>query len=222
MRRAKGDYMILQVPVARYIPTNAYFYIDEDTKHGFLIDPGAEPDKLLEIVKERGFQLEKILLTHGHFDHIGAVNDLQRILKIPVLMQKNGRDYAENPVWNLSAQTGVPITLDDVTYLEDNTDIVLQANPDFRLHMIPVPGHTTDGCMYYNLRDHVAFVGDSIFAGSYGRTDMPGGDTETLMKSIVREILSLPDSTALLSGHSGATTVATEKVQSWYQGISAE
>ena len=88
--------------------------------------------------------------------------------------------------------------------------------------MIPVPGHTTDGCMYYNLRDHVAFVGDSIFAGSYGRTDMPGGDTETLMKSIVREILSLPDSTALLSGHSGATTVATEKVQSWYQGISAE
>ena len=214
--------MILQVTVARYIPTNAYFYIDEDTKHGFLIDPGAEPDKLLDIIRERGIKLEKILLTHGHFDHIGAVNDLQRKLEIPVLMQKNGCFYAENPVWNLSAQTNEPIILNDVTYIDDNTDIVLQANPDFRLHMIPVPGHTTDGCMYYNLRDHIAFVGDSIFAGSYGRTDMPGGDAKTLMKSIVGDIFSLPDSTTLLSGHSGATTVAVEKERDWYQGISVE
>lgn len=211
--------MILQITVSRYIPTNAYFYIDDTTKHGFLIDPGAESDKLLDIIKDHGFTIEKILLTHGHFDHIGAVNCLQEKLHIPAVMQKNGRQYAQNPVWNLSAQTDEAVILQDVHYLADNTDVILQANHAFGLRMIPVPGHTSDGCIYYSAADRVAFVGDSIFKQSYGRTDLPGGNEQQLLASIVQNILTLPDSTELLSGHSEPTTVAAEKTRPWFQSF---
>lgn len=209
--------MILQTTVFQYIPTNAYFYIDETTRHGFLIDPGAEADKLMEMIKTRGFFIEKILLTHGHFDHMGAVSRLQKELHIPVAMQKNGVQYVQNPVWNLSAQTDEAIILHDVQYLKDNADVVLEANQDFCLRMIPVPGHTLDGCLYYSAAEHAAFVGDSIFRQSYGRTDLPGGDEQQLMTSIVQNILTLPDSTQLLSGHSDPTTVAAEKTRPWFQ-----
>ena len=120
--------MILQATVTKYIPTNAYIYADNETKHGFLIDPGAQAGKLLELIREKGLTIEAILLTHGHFDHIGAVSELQETLKIPVYMGKKGRLYAENPVWNLSAQTDEPIVLSNVTYLEDHAIIALKGS----------------------------------------------------------------------------------------------
>ena len=209
--------MILQATVMKYIPTNAYFYIDNETKHGFLIDPGAQAGKLLGMIREKGFIIERILLTHGHFDHIGAVEELRKALNIPVCMQANGRAYAENPVWNLSAQTEAPITLSDVTYLADYSTVSLAATSACDLTIIPVPGHTTDGAMYYMAKDGVAFVGDSIFEGSYGRTDMYGGDEATLLQNIRDKILTLPDETILLSGHSGPTTVREEKTRPFYQ-----
>lgn len=209
--------MILQATVMKYIPTNAYFYIDNETKHGFLIDPGAQAGKLLGMIREKGFIIERILLTHGHFDHIGAVEELRKALNIPVCMQANGRAYAENPVWNLSAQTEAPITLSDVTYLADYSTVSLADSSACDLTIIPVPGHTTDGAMYYTAKDGVAFVGDSIFEGSYGRTDMYGGDEATLLQNIRDKILTLPDETILLSGHSGPTTVREEKTRPFYQ-----
>lgn len=209
--------MILQATVMKYIPTNAYFYIDNETKHGFLIDPGAQAGKLLEMIREKGFIIERILLTHGHFDHIGAVEKIRKALNIPVCMQANGRAYAENPVWNLSAQTEAPITLSDVTYLADYSTVSLAATSACDLTIIPVPGHTIDGAMYYTAKDGVAFVGDSIFEGSYGRTDMYGGDEATLLQNIRDKILTLPDETILLSGHSGPTTVREEKTRPFYQ-----
>lgn len=209
--------MILQATVMKYIPTNVYFYIDNETKHGFLIDPGAQAGKLLEMIREKGFIIERILLTHGHFDHIGAVEELRKALHIPVCMQANGRAYAENPVWNLSAQTEAPITLSDVTYLADYSTVSLADSSACDLTIIPVPGHTTDGAMYYTAKDGVAFVGDSIFEGSYGRTDMYGGDEATLLQNIRDKILTLPDETILLSGHSGPTTVREEKTRPFYQ-----
>ena len=202
--------MILTCEVGPF-PTNTYFYIDDESKHGFLIDPGYEAQNLLSIIEKQKFTIEKILLTHGHFDHIGAVNELQKNLDIPVCMQKNGRDYALNTKWNLSDQFGLDIILNDVTYLDDYSDIVLGTNPDFKLQLIPTPGHTTDGAVYYSAKDGVAFVGDTIFKMSYGRTDFYGGDEKTLMESIIKKILTLPDETLLLSGHSEPTRVKAEK-----------
>lgn len=207
--------MILQVEVRGIFATNSYLYIDDETKHGFLIDPGAESEKLLKIISDKNFTIEKILLTHGHFDHIGAVEELQKNLKVPVCMQKNGKAYVENPVWNLSAYFDLNMTLDNVTYLDDG-DIALSANHDFKVKLISVAGHTTDGAIYYSEKDSVAFVGDSIFLGSYGRTDFPGGNEKILFESIKNKILTLPDNTILLSGHSDATTVANEKRREWF------
>ena len=203
--------MILQVEVQGIFETNSYFYVDNKTSHGFLIDPGAEADKLLRIISENNFTIEKILLTHGHFDHIGAVEELREKLKIPVCMQKNGKDYAENPVWNLSAYFGLNMTLKNVTYLEDYDEIFLTANKDFKLKMIPLPGHTTDGAIFYDEKNSVAFVGDSIFRGSIGRTDFPGGNSRQLYYNIIEKIFTLPPETIMLSGHTEQTTVEAEK-----------
>lgn len=203
--------MIFQVEVHGVFAENAYFYIDEETQHGFLIDPGAQADKLLKIVAEKNFTIEKILITHGHFDHIGAAAEIQQKLNIPICMQKNGRDYAENPVWNLSREIGAEIILENVTYLEDYSEIILTANENFKLQMIPCAGHTTDGAIFYSASEGVAFVGDSIFLGSYGRTDFYGGDAPTLFKNIKEKIFTLPEETILFSGHTPPTTVANEK-----------
>ena len=212
-----GDCMILTCEVGPF-PTNAYFYINDDSNHGFLIDPGYEASKLLRVIEKRELIVEKILLTHGHFDHIGAVNELQSALNIPVCMQSNGRDYVKNTEMNGSKSFYAPPTVieGEVTYLEDESEIALSNNPDFKLKIIPVPGHTTDGAMYYSARDGVAFVGDSIFYRSIGRTDLPGGNYDVLIDSIKRRILTLPDDTILLSGHSEPTTVGEEKTRSWF------
>ena len=130
--------MVILTEVTGVFATNSYFYIDDDTQHGFLIDPGAEASKLLKIIEEKHFTIEKILLTHGHFDHIGAVNELQNKLNIPVCMQKNGRDYTQNIQWNLSDQFGLDIILDKVDYLEDYSNIVLRVNSEFKLKLIPL------------------------------------------------------------------------------------
>ena len=210
--------MILQVTVTKYLPTNVYFYIDEESKHGFIIDPGAEAARLKKIAAERGFVIEKILLTHGHFDHIAAVNELQEAWGAEVYMQENGRYYADNPAWNLSNQLGAGITLHDVNYLPDNAVITLKDNPHHKLQLFHVPGHTSDGCIYYSEQDGIAFVGDCVFRESYGRTDLPGGDEENLLTNIVDRILTLPKETILLSAHSEETTVEHEMKMPWYAG----
>lgn len=209
--------MILTCEVGPF-PTNAYFYIDDSTQHSFLIDPGYEASKLLRVIENRKLIVEKILLTHGHFDHIGAVDELQSKLNVPVCMQKNGRDYVKNTDMNGSKSFYAPPTVinGEVTYLEDNSEIALSSNPDFKLRLIPVSGHTTDGAIYYSERDDVAFVGDSIFYGSIGRTDLPGGNYDILISNLKRKVLTLPDDTILLSGHSEPTTVIEEKSRPWF------
>lgn len=209
--------MILRTEVHGVLATNSYFYIDEETRHGFLIDPGAQAEELLKIITRENFTIEKILLTHGHFDHIGAVPELQARLEAEVCMQKNGVDYAKNPVWNLSAYFGSDMTLDDVTYPNDFNEIILSANKNFGVKLIPLAGHTTDGAVYYSEKDSVAFVGDSIFLSSYGRTDFPGGDELTLFRNLKEKIFTLPDDTILLSGHTEPTTVGNEKIRPWFR-----
>ncbi|MBR5913042.1 MAG: MBL fold metallo-hydrolase [Selenomonadaceae bacterium] len=204
--------MILTAEVGNFNLVNTYFYIDDETRHGFLIDPGDEGDKLLKICAENNFTIEKILITHGHYDHIGAVNQIQYALNIPAIMNVNGKIYAENPQWNCSIYVGDEIKLGKITFLDDGTQINLEKNPNFGVKMIHTPGHTLDGVIYYSKNDKVAFVGDTIFKNSYGRYDLPGGDSKTLFNSIRTKILTLPADTILLSGHTPATTVDAEKI----------
>ena len=211
--------MILPVEVDIFgiMEENAYFFIDDETLSGFLIDPGAEADELLQIIERKKFTIEKILLTHGHYDHIGAVNDLQRALKIPACMGKDGNFYAQDSIHNGSRFFEQEIILDDVTTVEDDADIFLSANPNFGLKVIAAPGHTLDGTIYYSKKNNVAFVGDTIFYGGHGRTDLAGGSERDLMNTIKNKVFTLPDETTLLCGHGSPTTVAAEKARSWYR-----
>ena len=203
--------MTFLVEVHGVFAENAYFHIDAETQHGFLIDPGAQADKLLKIIADKNFTIEKILLTHGHFDHIGAAAEIQQKLNIPICMQKNGGDYVENPVWNLSSEFDLNMTLENVTYLDDYSEIILSANKNFKLQLIPCAGHTTDGAIFYSANEGVAFVGDTIFLGTIGRTDFYGGDAKTLFENINTKIFTLPAETILFSGHTPPTTVQAEK-----------
>lgn len=206
------SHVIKQIAVKDVFETYAYFYIDEATNHGFLIDPGAEANRLLEIIKKEKYVIEKILLTHGHFDHMGAVQQIQDYLHIPVYMHEEGKHYATNTIWNLSGVCGRNVQLENIHYFKDDTIIDLQANPSFKVQALHVPGHTLDSVVYYNECDQVAFVGDTIFAGTIGRSDFFGGNKEQLISSIQQKIFTLPELTILYSGHSIPTTVGKEKL----------
>ena len=125
--------MIIEVPVKGYFEENCFFYIDDKTQHGFLIDPGAQAAGLLEFIKENGWEIEKILLTHGHFDHTGAANELRRVLNLPVLAYRTANDYLLDARKNLSGLCGPPITIRDATFIDDGDNITLEANPSFFL-----------------------------------------------------------------------------------------
>ena len=204
--------LTVEVEVTDFLTENTYFYIDDKTLRGFLIDPGAEAEKLLQIIDEKNFVIEKILLTHGHIDHIGAVNEIQEKLKIPAIMQENGKIYAQNPTKNLSRFiTETDYKLSDVNFISDGEIISLEKNPDFSLKIISAPGHTSDGTIFYDEKNNLAFVGDTIFKMGRGRTDFPGGSEKILLETIKTKIFTLPDNTILLSGHGEITTVAFEK-----------
>lgn len=203
--------MIAQVPVIAHFVENCFFYIDDATRHGFIIDPGAQSEKLLGMIREKGWIIEKILLTHGHFDHIGAVNEIRSALQIPVLAYKSENDYLRDPEWNLSPSFGLSISIENAESIMDGQIICLDADPAFSLKVIYTPGHTTDSVIYYSERDHAAFVGDTIFKDSIGNYQLPGGNFAAIQKSIMERIFTLPDDTVLYSGHTEQTTVGTEK-----------
>ena len=203
--------MVAEVAVKGYFEENCFFYIDDKTQHGFLIDPGAEADRLLSIIQGRGWMIEKILLTHGHVDHMGAVDGVTAALGIPVLAHRRSDEYLLDARKNLSALCGPAIIVEGVQYMDDGDEICLEADPEFRLKVIYVPGHTTDSVMFYSKADGVAFVGDTIFRGSIGNYQYPGGNRKDLQESIIKRIFTLPDDTVLCSGHSGQTSVGEER-----------
>lgn len=203
--------LIYPITVHEIIETNAYFYIDEQSKHGFLIDPGAQADVLLDIIQSNNWTIESILITHGHFDHIGAVEKISNTLHIPYQIHHLGKDYLENPQLNLSQYCNHHIRLTNAQYFSDNTIISLKSAPQADLKVIHTPGHTTDSVIFYSPTEHLAFVGDTIFKNSIGNTSFPGGNEATLISSITKKIFTLPDNTILYSGHTEQTTIANEK-----------
>lgn len=189
-----------------------YLYIDDTTKHGFVIDPGMDAERLAKYVKEQGITIEKILITHGHLDHIRGATALRALLDAPIVIHKEGKLYLEDPNWNLSVGIfNEPLVMTADIYVEHGDEIALKANADFKVRVIHAPGHTTDGVAYYSEKDGVIFVGDIIFEGSVGRSDLPGGDAMRLLSAIRAQIFTLPDETVIFPGHGNQTTVKKER-----------
>ena len=200
--------MVARVVVRDVFETNAYFAIDEATGSGFLIGPGAEAARLYGIVRDRGWCIERILLTHGHFDHTAAAEALSRAWNAPISMHRLGAPFLADADLNLSARCGRSVTIGSpVDWLDDGGEVSLAANPGFSLRVLHTPGHTPDSATYYLPSESCAFVGDSIIGGGIGLTKFPGGDQPTLIRSLETRILTLPADTTLLSGHSAPLTL---------------
>ncbi|MDE6269705.1 MAG: MBL fold metallo-hydrolase [Muribaculaceae bacterium] len=202
--------MIKELMVQGVFAENTYFYIDSHTKSGFLIDPGAQAGVIYDAIQRNAWHIEKILLTHGHFDHIGAAEQLREKLVAPIYIYPQDAPYLADPYLNLSGQYQ-PITVAHYEELQDGEIIRLKANSGFYLKVIHTPGHTPGSVTFYSPEESAAFVGDLLYQHGPGLTNFPGGNRRELEESIVNKILTMPDDTVLLSGHSSPITVAQER-----------
>jgi glyoxylase-like metal-dependent hydrolase (beta-lactamase superfamily II) len=191
--------------------TNAYLVGDPETKQAVVIDPAWEGEVITREAERRGWRIRELFLTHGHFDHFGGAAAIAEASKesIPVALHPDDKS-----LWQLNGGA----TLFGFPSFDPGPEpsIHLQHGMELRLgnHSFEVrhtPGHTQGHVMFLASKAAVAFCGDLIFMGSVGRTDLPGGDWQTLLQSIQAEVLSLPDETRLLSGHGPATTVGQER-----------
>lgn len=194
------------------VQTNCYFIINKDTKELLVVDPGASGGRLAEFVKEKGYRPVAVLLTHGHFDHAGGVDDFQAAFsdaEIPIYAHIDEEETLENPELNLSASMdwNQHSYRADV-FVRDGQKLSLAG---FDIEVLHTPGHTPGGCCFYIPDEGVVFCGDSLFAGSIGRTDFPGGSASQLVQSVKEKLLVLPEETGMYPGHEGVTTVGEEK-----------
>lgn len=203
--------MIKELQVQGVFAENCYLYIDDTSGSGFLIDPGAQAGLIYDIITRNGWNIEKILLTHGHFDHFGAAAQLSESLGVPVYVYSSDAAYLTDPYLNLSGNSGRPLTIAHYEELYDGERITLKENSAFYLKVIHTPGHTPGSVCFYSPEDKVAFVGDTLYEHGVGLSHFPGGNIRDLKQSIVNKLLSLPSDTVLLSGHSSPITVAEER-----------
>lgn len=198
-------FKIMRLAVGSY-QTNCYIIFDEDKK-AIIVDPGAQAKDILNAVESEGLKVEKILLTHAHEDHIGALVEIKNALNVPVYMGEHEVSLLEEGLKNLNMLMNEKNEKFKVDYLVKDTEII-KFN-DLEIKVIFTPGHTRGGVCY--LIDNILFSGDTLFMGSIGRTDFPGGDYETIMDSLMN-LMKLPNETIVLPGHGPETKVAFEKV----------
>jgi len=189
------------------LAVNAYLVEHVATRKAVVIDPGGDGEAILGEIARLGLTVTKILLTHGHFDHVGAVGLLREKTGAPVHIHPGDVDRMtgasrQGMLFGLSVPDPPP---PDVLVEEGNT----VGFEDREFLVAHTPGHTP-GCVSY-IGEKMAFVGDLIFAGSIGRTDLPGGNHRQLIESVRKKIFPLPDDTVLFPGHGPATTVGEEK-----------
>ncbi len=190
--------------------TNAYLVADPETKEAAVIDPSWDGHIILKAAQDRGWRIGHLWYTHAHFDHIGgaaaiadALNPLPHVALHPddhVLWRSGGGGAA----FGLDIDPGPEPTIDFVQGMK----LKLGSN-EFEVRF--TPGHTRGHCVLYVVKENICFCGDLIFNASVGRTDLPGGNFDTLEKSIREQIYTMPDETRLLSGHGSETTVGHEK-----------
>lgn len=193
------------------VMTNCYIVYRETLKEAVIIDPADKAPAIQAALEELGLTPKAILLTHGHYDHIGAAMELKRHYGIRIYASELERDVLNSSYNNLSELMSYqPIAMDADEYLGDGEELELAG---FQIKAISTPGHT-QGCMCYLFsagEEQELFSGDTLFEGSVGRYDFPTSSGRTLFESIKKKLLCLPDTLAVHPGHGGSTTIGDER-----------
>ena len=190
--------------VVGMVQTNCYLVVDENNNEAAVIDPGGNPVLIESKIEELGLRPVGILLTHGHFDHIMAVDALRTTYKIPIFAGEAEKDLLADAKLNGSGMVRKNITLEADEWLLNGAFI-------FGLKVIHTPGHTAGSVCFYHQNENVLFSGDTLFRESFGRTDFPTGDFEMLKNSIKQKLFTLPENTAVYPGHGEKTGIGYEK-----------
>lgn len=189
--------------------TNCYIVVDEETKETMVIDPAGEVEKICEMLDILQAKLKYIYLTHCHGDHTGAVVDLKNRYGGKILIHRTESENLNNPSVTLNYYIGMPdIELETDSRIDDE-DLIHLGNIEFKV--ILTPGHTNGSTSLYCEEEKMLFSGDTIFRGTWGRTDLPTGGITDIMDSITNKILVLPDDTIIYPGHGKSTMVKEEK-----------
>lgn len=188
--------------------TNCYFVYREGQKEVLLFDPADQGKQIFQSLKENGFQVKAILLTHGHFDHIWGSKELRELSGAKIYAYSGEKDVLENEELNVSAQAGRAYKVEADEYVNDGEQLIFG---DMSCKLIATPGHTKGSCCYYFEEDQMLIAGDTLFQESVGRTDLPTGSMSQIVRSVKEKLLCLPDSVKVYPGHGGTTTIGFER-----------
>lgn len=201
--------MNIQHLVTGPMAVNTYIVYTQQGGEAIIVDPGGSTEKILELINASTLKVQGVFLTHGHADHIGGVQELRKALKIPVCIHPGDAPMLVNPSLNLSTLVGPPLELDPAERLLADGEVICL--DDKMMTVRHTPGHTPGGiCL---IGPNFVLTGDTLFAGSVGRTDLPGGDMEQLMDGIYRGLMVLDDNFRVFPGHGGTTFIGKERRQ---------
>ena len=190
------------------VATNCYLIINKENKEALLVDPADNALRISNVIEENGCTLKAILLTHGHFDHIMALNDLKKRYNVPVYAHEEEEDVLKQSYLNLSGSIGQIYTTQADVYVKDGEHLKLAGLDVIVLY---TPGHTKGGVCYYFPEEKVLMSGDTLFHCSIGRTDFPTGSMSQLVRSVKEQLFVLPDDVQVYPGHDSVTSIGYEK-----------
>lgn len=200
---------IVVIPVTPF-SQNCSLIWDPSSMKGAFVDPGGNVEQLIKAAKDNHVEIEKIILTHGHLDHVGGTTAIASHFSVPIIGPHKGDKFWLDGLMQQSQMFGFPPAspFEPTQWLNDNDTISVGT---LTLEVLHCPGHTPGHVALVERSSNRIIVGDIIFAGSIGRTDFPQGNQQQLIDSIKRKILSLPEDMMIYPGHGPTTTVGTEK-----------
>ncbi|GAB5507240.1 MAG: MBL fold metallo-hydrolase [Rhizobiaceae bacterium] len=198
------------IPVTPF-QQNCAVLFDEETKDGVVVDPGGDVEVILQKLTENGLTIKEIWLTHGHLDHAGGAMELKEALSVDIIGPHEDDKQLLANIERQSEQFGLPGAMKNCTpdrYLNEGEKVTFG---DHEFEVLHCPGHAPGHVVFYNRAAKFAHVGDVLFNGSIGRTDLPGGDHDTLIKSIKEKLLPLGDDIGFICGHGPGSRIGDER-----------
>lgn len=199
--------------VVGQVQTNCYVVVNSETKECLIVDPGAAAVQLAERIRRDEYKPVAVLLTHGHFDHAGAAEELAEDFGIQIYAHEDEAETLGDSKMNVSWMVGNNESYHADVYVKDEQVLELAG---FQIRVLHTPGHTFGGCCYYLPYEDVVFSGDTLFAQSVGRTDFPGGSMSSIVRSIKDKLMVLPEHTTVYPGHNDVTSIETERMYNPY------